>query len=112
MFNDDEIDPHRMPSPQHEQEQDSDGVRNSLYADDIINPFANNAAAPWGATVSQAEDASPASSDVDEDDNGVSDQQRERSHVSRSAGDSATSAKAPRPLLSFTVGQMVDRSKR
>ncbi|KAJ2460811.1 Vacuolar protein sorting-associated protein 17 [Coemansia sp. RSA 2424] len=117
MFNEDEIDPHRLPPQQ--QEPVTDGVRNSLYSDNM-NPFSNNEAeqaAPWGSA-SQEEEASPTHSDVDEDDenDSVPSLRHERNYASQSAGDSGTqsggSAKAPRPLLSFTVGQVVDRSKR
>ncbi|KAJ2329858.1 Vacuolar protein sorting-associated protein 17, partial [Coemansia sp. RSA 2681] len=112
-----EIDPHRLPPQQ--QELVTDGVRNSLYSDHM-NPFSNNEAeqaAPWGSA-SQEEEASPTHSDVDEDDenDSVPSLRHERNYASQSAGDSGTqsggSAKAPRPLLSFTVGQVVDRSKR
>ncbi|KAJ2101047.1 hypothetical protein IW146_009420, partial [Coemansia sp. RSA 922] len=124
MFNEDEIDPHRL--PQQQQPVVSDAIRNSLYSD-IINPFSANEAeqaAPWGP-VNQAEEPSPAHSDEDDADaDSIPDGREETSgrqhsqgeYASQSVADSVpqsnASAKGPRPLLSFTVGQMVDRSKR
>ncbi|KAJ2866329.1 Vacuolar protein sorting-associated protein 17 [Coemansia aciculifera] len=124
MFNEDEIDPHRL--PQQQQPVASDGMRNSLYSD-LINPFSGNEAeqaAPWGP-VNQAEAPSSTHSDEDDDDADSIPGRREETsgrqhsqgeYASQSVGDSVpqsnASAKGPRPLLSFTVGQMVDRSKR
>ncbi|KAJ2014109.1 Vacuolar protein sorting-associated protein 17 [Coemansia sp. S85] len=128
MFNDDEIDPHRLPQPQQQQSAVPDGMRNSLYAD-LVNPFSGQEAeqpAPWGPA-SQAEEPSPAPSvddDGDDDTDSIPDRRKEatdRQHsqgeyASQSVGDSTTlpntPARGPRPLLSFTVGHIVDRSKR
>ncbi|KAJ2807446.1 Vacuolar protein sorting-associated protein 17, partial [Coemansia furcata] len=127
MFNEDEIDPHRL--PQQQQSAVSDGMRNSLYAD-FVNPFSGNEAeqaAPWGPPVSQEEDPSSAHSDEGDDDDdadSIDDSPKETSdrkhsqgeYASQSVVDGATQSntptKGPRPLLSFTVGQIVDRSKR
>ncbi|KAJ2035655.1 Vacuolar protein sorting-associated protein 17 [Coemansia sp. S16] len=122
MFNEDELDPHRL--SQQQQPVVPDAMRNSLYSD-LINPFSANEAeqaAPWGP-VNQAEE--PAHSDEDDDDaDSIPDGREETSgrqhsqgeYASQSVADSVpqsnASAKGPRPLLSFTVGQMVDRSKR
>ncbi|KAJ2817599.1 Vacuolar protein sorting-associated protein 17 [Coemansia sp. 'formosensis'] len=104
-------------------------MRNSLYAD-FVNPFSGyeaEQAAPWGPPVSQEEEPSSAHSDEGDDDDdadSIDDSPKETSDRKHSQGEYAsqsvvdgatqsnTSTKGPRPLLSFTVGQIVDRSKR
>ncbi|KAJ2377935.1 hypothetical protein H4S02_007506, partial [Coemansia sp. RSA 2611] len=94
MFNDDEIDPHRLPQPQQQQSAVPDGMRNSLYAD-LVNPFSGQEAeqpAPWGPA-SQAEEPSPAPSvddDGDDDTDSIPDRRKEASDRQHSQGEYAS----------------------
>ncbi|KAJ2002478.1 Vacuolar protein sorting-associated protein 17 [Coemansia thaxteri] len=114
MYDDEEIDPHRPPT------QVSDGMSNSLYANPASSFAGSDEAenpAPWGP-VSQVSTA-PTHSDVDDDGGeaeGDASGEEESNAIlnlrSNSTIRSSASSRAPRPLLSFTVGQLVDRSKR
>ncbi|KAJ2354761.1 Vacuolar protein sorting-associated protein 17, partial [Coemansia sp. RSA 2618] len=104
MYGDDEIDPHRVHS------QPADSSQQSLY--DSIDPFGETrrGAEPWGGPP-----ADTALADDSEDEgNSRADSQSNSSlqHASSEPSTAAAAAAPPMPVLRFTVGQVVDRSKR
>ncbi|KAJ2499163.1 Vacuolar protein sorting-associated protein 17 [Coemansia sp. RSA 1972] len=101
MYGDDEIDPHRAHS------QQTDSSQQALY--DSIDPFSetSQAAEPWGE---QATDTARADSDdsESEDNAGPESQSSSTQHQTSNPAQPVPQL----PVLRFTVGQMVDRSKR
>ncbi|KAJ2301417.1 Vacuolar protein sorting-associated protein 17 [Coemansia sp. RSA 2705] len=114
MYSEDEIDPHRG------QPQATASANRSLY--DSIDPFAEGrpAGEAWGAQEPSAHTGSDAGTHADSDtgthadsDTGTHADSNAGAHTGSNSGAQPPAGEAAAaPLLRFTVGQMVDRSKR